>query len=159
VNRQLRTLVLFSGLAALAIILVGAFPPVQVARIYLLALVALAAAIVAGRTLARFGRLERSRRRKEVAEELETPPFFERAERRIELANTYGVYFEQLRPRLREIADQRLAAHGLRLASDDARRLLGEEAWLALERRPEGDKFAPPPEGELRRVIEALERV
>jgi hypothetical protein len=159
VSAQVRTLVLFSTAAALALLLLGAFPPVQLARSYLLALLALAGTVVASRTLSRFGRLERAPRREQVTNDPETPPLFERAMRRIELANTSGVYFEQLRPRLREIADQRLAAHGLRLRSEDARELLGEEAWLALERRPEGDKFAPPPEGELTRVIEALERI
>jgi hypothetical protein len=155
---ELRRLIAFSTLAALALIVLGVFPPVQVARVYLLALIALAAAVAAGGTLSRFGRLERLRR-KEAAEEPETPPFFERAKRRIELANASGVYFEQLRPRLREIADQRLAAHGLRLEREGARQLLGQEAWLALERPPEGDKFAPPREGELARVIGALERI
>lgn len=157
-NRQVRVLVLFSAAAAVAFILVGAFPPVDVARIYMLGLIALAGAVVVTRTLSRFDRLERLSRR-EVAEEPETPPFFERAKRRAELAQTSGVYFEQLRPRLREIAEQRLAAHGLRLRGEEARDLLGEEAWLALERRPEGDKFAPPREGALRDVIEALERI
>jgi len=145
---------------ALAAIVFGALPPVDVARIYLLALVALTGAVAAGRTLSRFGRLERSPRRAKIdTEEPEPPPFFERAKRRIELANTSGVYFEQLRPRLREIAEQRLVAHGLRLGDEEARQLLGEETYRALERRPEGDKFAPPPEGELARVVEALERI
>lgn len=157
-SRQVRALVLFSAVAAVALITVGAFPPVDVVRIYLLGLIALAGAVVATWTLSRFGRLERLPRR-EVTEEPETPPFFERAKRRVELAQTSGVYFEQLRPRLREIAEQRLAARGLRLRNEEARELLGEEAWLALERPPQGDKFAPPPEGELGRVIEALERI
>jgi hypothetical protein len=158
VSGQLRALVVFSTLAALALIVLGVFPPVDVARFYLLALIALAVVVVAGGTLSGFGPLERSRR-KEATGEPETPPFFERAKRRVELADASGVYFEQLRPRLREIADQRLAAHGLRLQSEGARQLLGEEAWLALDRPPEGDKFAPPPEGELARVIGALERI
>jgi hypothetical protein len=158
VSRQVRVLVLFLAAAAVALILVGAFSPVDVVRTYLLGLIALAGAVVATRTLSRFGRIERLPRR-EVTEEPETPPFFERAKRRIELAQSSAVYFEQMRPRLREIAEQRLAAHGLRLRTEEARELLGDEAWLALERRPEGDKFAPPPEGELDRVVEALERI
>lgn len=157
-SRQVRVLVLFLAAAAVALILVGAFSPVDVVRTYLLGLIALAGAVVATRTLSRFGRIERLPRR-EVTEEPETPPFFERAKRRIELAQSSAVYFEQMRPRLREIAEQRLAAHGLRLRNEEARELLGDEAWLALERRPEGDKFAPPPEGELDRVVEALERI
>jgi hypothetical protein len=158
VSGESRLLIVLSTLAALALIVLGVFPPVQVARVYLLALIALAAAVVAGRTLSRFGPLERSRR-KEAAEEPEAPPFFERAKRRVELANASGVYFEQLRPRLREIADQRLGARGLRLTSEEARQLLGDEAWRALDRPPEGDKFAPPPEGQLAGVIGALERI
>jgi len=158
VSRRLRRLVLVSAVVAIALILVGAVAPVDVVRIYLLGLIALAGVVVATWTLSRFGRLERLPRT-EVTEQPETPPFFERAKRRIELAQDSGVYFEQLRPRLREIAEQRLASHGLRLRNDEARELLGDEAWLALERRHEGDKFAPPPEGELGRVIEALERI
>jgi hypothetical protein len=150
-------LVLAAGAVAVALIFLGVFAPVDVIRIYLLGLVGVAGAVVAARTLSPFGRLER--RAKPATEHLVTAAFFERAERRIELANASGIYFEQLRPRLREIAEQRLAAHGLRLRSDEARQLLGEEAWRALERPPEGDRFEPPPEGRLARVIAALERV
>jgi hypothetical protein len=160
VSAQLRALVLFATLAAVAAIVLGAFPPADVVRTYVLAVVALAGALVASRTLSRFGRLERSpSRRKRAMEAPEAPPFFERAKRRVELATTTGVYFEQLRPRLREIAEQRLAGHGLRLRSEGARELLGEEAWLALELPQQGDKFAPPREGELIRVVESLERI
>lgn len=155
----MKALVLFATVAALAFVVLGIFPPVDVVRIYLLGLIAFAGALAAGRTLSQFGRVERSRRREPLPETPETPVFFERAERRIELASESGVYFEQLRPRLREIAEQRLAAHGTRLESDRARRLLGDDAWNALERRPQEDKFAPPPEGELGRVIAALERI
>ena len=150
-------LVLTAGAVALALIFLGVFAPVDVVRVYLLGLVGLAGAVAAARTLSRFGRLER--RWRPVAKEAVTPAFFERAERRIELANASGIYFEQLRPRLREIAEQRLATHGVRLRSEEARRLLGEEAWVALERPPEGDRFERPPEGRLARVIAALERV
>ncbi len=159
-SAEARRLVVFSAVAAIALILLGVFPPADVVRIYLLGLVALAGALAAGRTLARFGRLERTpRRAKPEPKTPETPAFFERALRRVELANTSGIYFEQLRPRLREIAEQRLAGRGVRLGSDDARALLGEDAWLALERVPEGDKLAPPRKGELAGVIQALERI
>jgi hypothetical protein len=156
-----RAFVVTATFAAIVAILLGVLSPVDVVRFYLLALLALAGAVVASRTLARFGRLERmARRPSAVADDTETPAFFERAKRRVELADTSAVYFEQLRPRLREIADQRLAAaHGLRLRSDEARQVLGEDEWLVLERPPQGDKFAPPPEGELARVIGALERI
>jgi hypothetical protein len=159
VSRQLRIFVLITALAAIAVILLGALPAADVIRLYLLGVVALAGALLAGRTLSRFGRLERSPRWwKRSVKKTETPPFFERAERRVELANTSEVYFEQLRPRLREIAGQRLAERGMRLTSEEARDLLGPEAWLALERRAE-DRFARPEEGRLARVIEALERI
>jgi hypothetical protein len=150
-------LVLTAGAVALALVFLGVVAPVDVVRIYLLGLVGLAGAVAAARTLSPFGRLER--RAKPTTERLVTAAVFERAERRIELANASGIYFEQLRPRLREIAEQRLAAHGVRLRSDEARQLLGEEAWRALERPPEGDRFEPPPRGRLARVIAALERV
>jgi hypothetical protein len=144
----------------LAAFLLGVYAPAQVVRVYLLALVAVAGAVFASRVLSRFGRLERYELwRKRVKDEPEMPRFFERAVRRIELANGSGVYFEQLRPRLREIAEQRLSGRGVRLASAEARQLLGEQVWLALERPPPGDKFAPPEQGQLREVIEALERV
>ena len=155
----MRAVVVVGTLAALALILVG-FSPVDVVRIYLLGLVVGVGALVAGQTLSRFDRLEReAARRRRMQTESETPAFFERAIRRVELANGSGVYLEQLRPRLREIAEQRLAARGLRLNSDEARKLLGDEAWVALDRPQQGDRFAPPPEGRLSRVITALERI
>jgi hypothetical protein len=159
VSRQLLTLALVSAIVAFSMVLLGALPAADVIRIYLLGVVAVAGAILAGRTLSGFGRLGRSPRWwKRSVKKTETPPFFERAERRIELANVSEVYFEQLRPRLREIAEQRLSGRGLRLRSEEARELLGPEAWLALEQRAE-DKFARPEERRLERVIEALERI
>jgi hypothetical protein len=159
VSRQLLTFAVVSAIAALSVVLLGALPAADVIRIYLLGVIAVAGAVLAGRTLSGFGRLERSPRWwKRSVKKTETPPFFERAERRIELANLSEVYFEQLRPRLREIAEQRLSGRGLRLRSEEARELLGPEAWLALEQRAE-DKFARPEERRLERVIEALERI
>lgn len=158
-SRQLLTFAVVSAIAALSVVLLGALPAADVIRIYLLGVIAVAGAVLAGRTLSGFGRLERSPRWwKRSVKKTETPPFFERAERRIELANLSEVYFEQLRPRLREIAEQRLSGRGLRLRSEEARELLGPEAWLALEQRAE-DKFARPEERRLERVIEALERI
>jgi hypothetical protein len=154
-----RALVLAAIITAIAVIVFGVFSPVDVVRIYVLGITALVGAAVAGRTLSRFSRLERASRKAERVDAAERPVFFDRAIRRVELANASGVYFEQLRPRLREIAEQRLASHGLRLHSAEARELLGEGAWRALDRPPERDKFAPPPEGELAGVITALERI
>jgi hypothetical protein len=159
VSRQLLTLAVVSAIVALAVVLLGALPAADVIRIYLLGVIAVVGAILAGRTLSGFGRLGRSPRWwKRNVNKTQTPPFFERAERRIELANASEVYFEQLRPRLREITEQRLSERGLRPRSEEARELLGPEAWLALERRAE-DKFARPEEGRLERVIEVLERI
>jgi hypothetical protein len=160
VNRQLLVLAVVAAIAALAVVLLGALPAVDMIRLYLLGVIAVAGAFLAGRTLSRFGRLRRSRRWWKRSVQRETaPPFLDRAERRIELANSTEVYFEQLRPRFREIAEQRLSGRGARLRSEEARELLGDEAWLALERPPEGDKFARPAEGRLERVIDALERI
>jgi hypothetical protein len=159
VSRQLLTLALVSAIVGLVLVLLGALSAADVIRIYVLGVVAVGGAILAGRTLSGFGRLGRSPRWwNRSVKKTETPPFFERAERRIELANVSEVYFEQLRPRLREIAEQRLSGRGLRLRSKEARELLGPEAWLALERGAE-DKFARPEEGRLEWVIEALERI
>jgi hypothetical protein len=159
VSRQLLTFAVVSAIAALSVVLLGALPAADVIRIYLLGVIAVAGTVLAGRTLSGFGRLGRSPRWwKRSVKKTETPPFFERAERRIELANVSEVYFEQLRPRLREIAEQRLSGRGLRLRSEEARELLGPEAWLALEQRAE-DKFARPEERRLERVIGALERI
>jgi hypothetical protein len=154
----LRGLAILATLAALAAVLLGMVSPLEMVRIYLLGVIAVGGSIVASKTLSRFGRVERSAFRRQPAEE-SAAPFFERAERRIELANASGVYFEQLRPRLREIAEQRLAGRGLRLRSAEARDLLGDEAWLALERPPQGDKFESPEPGRLGRVIAALEGI
>lgn len=159
-SSQLRTLLVFSAAAALASIVLGIFPPAEIVRIYVLALLAAAGVFFARSTLSRFGRVGRLTQRAKVeADDLQIPDFFERAQRRVELANSSGVYFEQLRPRLREIAAQRLGGHGVNLGSDEARMLLGEETWLALEHKPEGDKFAQPPEGRLAQVLTRLERL
>jgi hypothetical protein len=70
------------------------------------------------------------------------------------------VQFEQLRPRLQEIAERRLARHAARLQSDAARELLGEQEWSLLMQPRSGDKFDPGPRtAELRALIDALERV
>ncbi|MGH2490028.1 MAG: hypothetical protein ACRDF9_00845, partial [Candidatus Limnocylindria bacterium] len=77
-------------------------------------LLALAAAAVVSKTLSRFGRLERRAHGRESATvKARIPSFLERAERRLELASTTAGQYEQLRRHLREIAEQRLAGHGL----------------------------------------------
>jgi len=71
----------------------------------------------------------------------------------------------RLRPRLREIAADRLAAdHGLGLDEhpEKSRRLLGDEAWALLrpDREPPEDRFGPGmPLPELERIVAAVERL
>jgi hypothetical protein len=71
----------------------------------------------------------------------------------------------QLRPRLRQIAADRLAAgHGVALDDDPgtARRLLGDGPWELLrpDRRPPEDRSEPGvPLPELERIVTALERL
>ena len=69
----------------------------------------------------------------------------------------------RLRPRLRAIAADRLAAnHGLELDGDSeqSRHLLGEEAWdlLSPDREPPEERFGPGPGVEqLARIVRAVE--
>ena len=155
------TFVFFLTFALVVTTLLGFNSPAGALRLYLVVLLALAAVSLVSKTLSRFGRLERrphGRKRADV--EARIPSFLERAERRLELASATAGQYEQLRKHLREIAEQRLAGHGLRLASEEARRLLGEEGWLLLERPPQGDKFGPGPKPEeLERLLGALERI
>jgi hypothetical protein len=71
----------------------------------------------------------------------------------------------QLRPRLRQIAADRLAAnHGIALDEDpeSARRLLGDEPWELLrpDREPPEDRFGPgAPLLELELIVTAVERL
>ena len=71
----------------------------------------------------------------------------------------------QLRPRLRAIADDRLAAgHGLSLDRDPdaSRRLLGDEAWELLRpdrQAPSGPRRAATSGAELERIVSAVERL
>lgn len=130
-------------------------------RVYVVVVVAVVALAAMRSVLFPLGRIEsRPRRRRRTAVEAGLPPFFERARQRVELASTFAVHFDLLRRDLREIAGQRLAGHGLRLGDEGARRLLGEGAWLLLERPLEGDKFGPgPPLAELERLLVALEAI
>jgi hypothetical protein len=146
---------------ALFALVSGVMDAARAVHVYLVAVVAIVAYAAVISALAGFGRIERrSRPRSRMEGETSRPPFFERAHRRLELASSSNVQFEQLRPRLQEIAEQRLAHHGARLGSDESRRLLGEAAWLLLTRPRHGDKFDPGPRaGELRALIDALERV
>jgi hypothetical protein len=161
--KQLRVIAAVLVLGALAMALLGVVSTEGGVRFALIVLVAYAAVVVVTRVLAPFGRLTRAsrrRRRRGQARDVSGLVFVERAARELELASGSAVRFEQLRGRLREIAERRLAGRGLRFESDGARTLLGDEAWLLLERPLDRDKFAPGPSpAELDRLLAALERV
>ena len=160
-RRPLRAVIVLLTVAALAAVSLNLVSARSAVRAYLLALVALGVAALVAGTLARFGRIKRVRgKRRCGATELQPPAFLRRVERQVELATTHAVHFEQLRPRLRQIAEHRLAGRGLRLDSVEARGLLGDESWLLLARTQHADKFAPgPAPDDVRRLLEALERV
>ena len=161
--KQVRVIAVVLVVGALLMALLGVVSPGGGVRFALVVLVAYAAVVVVTRVLEPFGRLVRAprrRRRRGQARAVLGPAFVERATRDLELASGSAVRFEQLRGRLREIAERRLAGRGLRFESDAARALLGEEAWLLLDQPLERDKFAPgPTSAELDRLLEALERV
>jgi hypothetical protein len=92
------------------------------------------------------------------------PVELERAERVVVLAaaTAFDVHL-RLRPRLRAIAEHRLASRrGLDLASPEARRLLGEDVWELVrpDRPPPDDRFAPglPLAGQ-RAALDRLEKI
>ncbi len=159
--KQLRAIAVVVVAGGLLMALLGVVSPEGGVRFALVVLVAYAAIVVVRRVLEPFGRLARApRRRRAQAGEVAGPAFVERAARELELASGSAVRFEQLRGRLREIAERRLVGRGLRFESDGARALLGDEAWQLLERPLERDKFAPGPSAaELDRLLAALERV
>lgn len=161
--KQLRVIAVVLVVGALAMALLGVVSSEGGVRFALIVLVAYAAVVVVTRALSPFGRLARAprwRRRAGRAGEVAGPVFVVRASRELELASGSAVRFEQLRVRLREIAERRLAGRGLRFESDRARSLLGDEAWGLLARPLERDKFAPGPSPvELGRLLAALERV
>lgn len=158
---QVRAVFVVLTSIALAGVVLGVFPPYGALRVYLVAVVAIVAFAAVTSALSGFGRIERrSRPRSRAVGATARPPFFERAQRRLELASSSNVQFEQLRPRLQEIAEQRLAGHAVRLQSDAARDLLGEQEWSLLVQPRSGDKFAPGPRpAALRALIDALERL
>lgn len=160
-SEPLRAALVLLTLAAPVAVVFGAIDTARAVHVYLVAVTAIVAYAAATATLSGFGRIERRPGRRSRTElEASRPPFFERAQRRLELASTSIAQFEQLRPRLRAIAEQRLARHGLRLQSDAGRGLLGEEAWLLLAQPRQGDKFAPGPQpSELRALIDTMERI
>jgi len=159
---QLRAIAGVLVVGALLMALLGVVSVEGGVRFGLIVVVAYAAFLVVGRVLQPFGRLERVRRRRRRGREDEVsgPVFVERAARELELASGSAVRFERVRVRLREIAERRLAARGVRFDSDGARKLLGNDEWRLLARPLQRDKFAPGPSpAELDRLLAALERV
>jgi hypothetical protein len=159
---QLRAIVVVLVVGALLMALLGVVSAEDGVRFALVVVVAYAAVVVVTRVLEPFGYLARAPRRRRAARarDVSGPAFVERAARELDLASGSAARFEQLRGRLREIAERRLAGRGLRFESEGARALLGDEAWQLLERPLERDKFAPGPSpAEIDRLLEALERV
>ena len=160
---QLRAIAVVLVVGALLLALLGVVSAEGGVRFALVVLLDYAAVVVVTRVLSPFGRLARAprrRRRRGATRDVAGPAFVERASRELELASGSAVRFEQLRGRLREIAERRLAGRGLRFESDGARTLLGDEAWLLLDEPLERDKFAPgPTRAELDGLLAALERV
>jgi hypothetical protein len=158
--KQLQSSVAIVVVAALVAVLFGLVSPGRAVWICAIVTVAIAAYTAVAESLAAFEPPQRSTRRLPMRRRRPVPAFFDRVERRLELASVTAAQYEPLRQRLRAIAEQRLAGHGVRLESDEARRLLGEEAWRLLEDVPHEDRFSPGPRPpELHRLLEALERV
>lgn len=159
-RQQSRAIAMVLVVGAVLMTLLGVVAPAGGMRFALIVLVSYVALMVVTRVLAPFGHLPRaSRRTKRRASPAEAKPgFVEEATRHLDLASSSAGRFEQLRGLLVEIAEQRLAVRGIRLASDGAREALGDEAWQLLTRPLERDKFAPgPTPAELNRLLAALE--
>ena len=146
---------------ALLMALLGVVSTEGGVRFALVILVAYTAVVVVSRVLEPYGRVVRASRQKQTrTADVAGLVFVERAARQVDLASGSAVQFERLRLRLRVIAEQRLVRHGLRFESDGARSLLGDEAWVLLERPLERDKFAPgPTPTEIELMLTALEKV
>jgi hypothetical protein len=93
------------------------------------------------------------------AEPSQRPPQLERLERELTMATATAFDLHaRLRPQLREIAEMRLAARGVRL--EDAQGVIDEELWELVrpDRLPPANRHAEGiPPAELRRAVEALE--
>ena len=149
-------------LLVLVALVFGVVPSSRAIHIYLLLIVALAAYSAVHDVLVRFERPARLRRRPRirVRRVRVLPPYFERVVRSLEIAGMTSAQYEPVRRRLRVIAEQRLGAHGVLLDSERGRSVLGDDAWRLLQEIPREERFARGPQlRELRRVIEALERV
>ncbi|MCZ2112200.1 MAG: hypothetical protein LC118_22000 [Dehalococcoidia bacterium] len=158
-SRQLRAIPVVLIIGALLITVLGIVSPEGGLRFSLVVVVAYASLVTVVGALSPFERLPRRRSRRATGE-VAPPAFVKRTARELELASGTAARFEQLRVRLREIAEQRLAGRGLRFESEQAREVLGDEAWRLLDRPLERDKFAPgPPAAEIEQLLLALEHV
>jgi hypothetical protein len=88
------------------------------------------------------------------------PSELARLEREVALATTssFDVHF-RLRPVLREVAEHRVEARGVRFGSEASRRLLGEEVWEVVrpDRPQPDDRFGPGiPLADLHRLVTRL---
>ena len=167
-TRPLLSLAVVAALVTLAAVVVGGAPRARSLDAFVLFLGALLMAWLVQRTLRRSGAdrpssYDRSLRPPPSREETR-PAGLARLERIVYLAavNAFDVHM-RLRPRLRRIAEHRLASRrGLRLESLEARELLGEELadLLRSDRRRPEDPFAPGiPLERQRDALERLERI
>jgi hypothetical protein len=161
VTRALTTWFVVLVVGLLAGVLFGLVSPIWALRIGAMAGVALTAYAAVTDVLSRFDRPERPRRRlRRRRTRRRSPAFLARVEGRFEAAGATAAGYEPLRRRLQVIAEHRLARHGLRLTSDGARRLLGDETWTLLQEPDREQRFnRGPSHAALRRLIARLEEL
>jgi hypothetical protein len=168
VTRGLIGLAVLGGLTVLGLVILGgvpAAPALDGLALFLGALLMLWLVHATRRASGadRPSRYERALRRP-AARPASRPAELERAERVAVLAaaNAFDLHL-RLRPRLRAIAEHRLASRrGLALSSPEARRLLGEEVWELVrpDRPPPDDRFAPGlPLAEQGAALDRLEKI
>jgi hypothetical protein len=168
VTRLLLSLAVVAGLVALAAVVVGGAPRARSFDAFILFFGALLMAWLVQQTRRASGAdrpssYDRSLRLPPTREETR-PASLARLERIVYLAAVTAIDLHmRLRPRLRRIAEHRLASRrGLRLGSPEARELLGEELTelLRSDRRRPDDPFAPGiPLERQRDALERLERI
>ena len=168
-KRMIQTWIFLAVLATIALVLARFAQPGRFALeldVYILVVGGLALLEVVMATREAYPRAGRSA----LAEALDReppgplrPPELERLERELTLGGStaFDLHF-RLRPTLREIADERLAARGLRLEAGgpEVEKALGDELWELVrpDRAPPVRRFAPgisPDAAE--RVVERLE--
>lgn len=168
-KRMLTTWIFFTVLATIALVIARFAQPGRFALeldVYILVVGGLALLEVVIATREAYPRAGRSA----LAEALDRqppgslrPPELERLERELTLGSStaFDLHF-RLRPTLREIADERLAARGLQLdrGGPAVEEALGEELWgiVRPDREPPFKRFAPGiSPAEAARVVDRLE--